>query len=199
MQRKRDRVLITPKFRGFKHFPHELIVLILSFLDLELKKLVIYRHVNKIWRDIIDYNIRRILENTTWTISLFQKTRFCLILGEFDLPINGVKIWTGKGGKVCQNIYRSLTGINMSAKMEEGKKLRIQKTTSKIQFDPNWIKCESVHHSNIEDVEGLIQYEIGDESNILLDDDPDTEFTEELGDYDLTKYRSEISDDDIYF
>lgn len=199
MQRKRDRVLITPKFRGFKHFPHELIALILSFTDLEVEKLITYRHVNRLWRYIIDCNIQRILKNTAWTISLLEKTRFCLILGEVDLPINGIKIWTGADGNIFQKIYLSLTGISTSAKIGEDKKLHIKRTTHRIKFDPTWKKCESIHHSNIEDIEGLIQYEIEDELNILLDDECDTEFTENLGDYDLTKYRTDISDDEIYF
>lgn len=200
MQRKRSRALITPKLAPFSKLPVELITLVLLQLNLELNQLILYRMVCKTWRETIDSIIARQLSNTPWTISLLEYNRLILILGENYHSINGKKIWVGHGGKVSQRIYQSLTGVKMMARIEDGRKLSIKRRPEGFYgFNMRgWISCLPVYGSGVENITGLVRREIFD--SVLLDDyESEAEEDEKLGDYDLSQYRNDLSDGEIFF
>ena len=201
MQRKRERALITPKLRGFSRLPPELIIKILLMTNLDVIELVKYRCVNKLWQALIDSIMPKILEQTIWTISLLKRDLIVLILGDIEFPVNGSRIWTGEGGKVSRQIYKSLTGSRLVGRVEPNKKISLrQRSRNYMSFvKDGWIRCVSVRSDNAENIDGLVQFGISCDSGVLLDDESSDDKPPFLGDYDLTQYLSDLSDDDIYF
>lgn len=200
MQRKRERALITPKLTRFSTLPIELVEMILLLTNLDIGQLVKYRLVSKLWRASIDSIIPKILQRSIWTISLLKSDLIVLILGDTEYSINGSRIWTGEGGKVSRQIYQSLTGTRMVGRIEENKKILLKQRPEHHRYFGKWISCKSIYSSNVENIDGLIQYGIDCDSEVLLDDSSEDEVLAKLGDYDLSQYRTDLSDDeDLYF
>lgn len=184
-----------PKIEYLNKIPNEILHLILNQIT-DFKILIRLRRTCRRIRDSVDDIIRKRLETIPWTTSVlnnrYGENTMIFMLGDIHHDINGKFITQGSGGDMAKIIYRMLTGEKFRAEID----MMTGAIISIIKF--NWfilhpyLKCRALYCDQIDTVNGLIQIHVNFVSNSVLHDYSE-EDSDDLGDYDYSKYCNDIS------